>query len=142
MVCFSRGLRLSASLAFCAWLGAMVPATSADLGPQPVEQLPQPVPPLNQWQFSFTPYAWLPWISGDVVVKGRPFDVAVDPAQIIDALNWPDIVPAWMSYTEARRGPLSLFNDIVWADVSRLGRLQQNVPPQASHRDIWRQRQR
>jgi hypothetical protein len=96
----------------------MVPATSADLGPQPVEQLPQPVPPLNQWQFSFTPYAWLPWISGDVVVKGRPFDVAVDPAQIIDALNWPDIVPVWMSYTEARRGPLSLFNDIVYANVN------------------------
>jgi len=52
------------------------------------------------------------------VVKGRPFDVAVDPAQIIDALNWPDIVPAWFSYAEARRGPLSLFNDIVWADLS------------------------
>ena len=49
-----------------------------------------------------------------MVVKGRTLDVAVDPAQIIDALNWPDIVPAWFSYTEARRGPLSLFNDIVW----------------------------
>ena len=118
MVCFSRGLGLSASLAFCAWLGAMVPATSADLGPQPVEQLPQPVPPLNQWQFSFTPYAWLPWISGDVVVKGRPFDVAIDPADLITHLDWPDIVPVWMSYTEARRGPLSLFNDIVYANVN------------------------
>ena len=117
MVCISRGLLL-ATFALCGWLGAIVPATSADLGPQPVEQLPQPVPPLSQWQFSFTPYAWLPWISGDVVVKGRPFDVAVDPAQIIDSLNWPDIVPAWMSYTEARRGPLSLFNDIVWADLT------------------------
>ena len=76
------------------------------------------MPPLSQWQFSFTPYAWLPWISGDVVVKGRTLDVAVDPAQIIDSLNWPDIVPAWMSYAEARRGPLSLFNDIVWADLA------------------------
>src|SRR5262245_33406149 len=108
---------LLASLTFCAWLGAMVPATSADLGPQPVEQLPQPAPPLGQWQFSFTPYLWLPWISGDVVVKRRTLDVAVDPAQIIDALDWPDIVPVWMSYTEARRGPLSLFNDIVWANL-------------------------
>jgi hypothetical protein len=116
MVCFSRGLLL-ATFALCGWLGAVVPATSADLGPQPVEQLPQPVPPLNQWQFSFTPYLWLPWISGDVVVKGRTLDVAVDPAQVIDALNWPDIVPALMSYAEARRGPLSLFNDVVWADL-------------------------
>ena len=140
MVCFSRGLRLSASLALCAWLGAIVPAASADLGPQPVEQLPQPVPPPSQWQFSFTPYAWLPWISGDVVVKGRPLDVAVDPAQIIDALNWPDIVPVWMSYAEARRGPLSLFNDIVWADLAGSEGFTRNVPRQASHRDIWRQR--
>jgi hypothetical protein len=52
-----------------------------------------------------------------VVVKRRTLDVAVDPAQIIDALNWPDIVPAWFSYAEARRGPLSLFNDIVWANL-------------------------
>jgi len=79
------------------------------------------VPPLSQWQFSFTPYLWLPWMTGDVVVKGRTLDVAVDPAQLIDHLNWPDIVPAWMSHAEARRGPLSLFNDIVWADVTGSG---------------------
>jgi hypothetical protein len=99
-------------------LFAATDALSADLGPQPREPLAEPVPPLSQWQFSFTPYLWLPWISGDVVVKGRGLDVAVDPAQVIDHLNWPDIVPAWMSYAEARRGPLSLFNDIVWADVA------------------------
>ena len=112
---------LFASVAVWGWLGAIVPATSADLGPQPFEQLPQPVPPLNQWQFSFTPYLWLPWMTGDVVVKDRTLDVSVDPAQLIDHLNWPDIVPAWMSHAEARRGPLSLFNDIVWADVTGSG---------------------
>src|SRR5262245_50000647 len=104
------------SCAFCAWLGTIVPAASADLGPQP--RLAEPMPSPSQWQFSFTPYAWLPWISGDVVVKGRTLDVAVDPAQIIDALDWPDIVPVWMSHAEARRGPLSLFNDVVWADLA------------------------
>jgi len=31
------------------------------------------------------------------------------------------IVPAWMSHAEARRGPLSLFNDIVWGDVTGSG---------------------
>jgi len=91
------------------------PAASTDLGPEP--RLAEPIPATNQWQFSFTSYAWLPWISGDVVVKRRTLDVAVDPAQIIDALDWRDIVPVWMSYTEARRGPLSLFNDTVWADL-------------------------
>jgi hypothetical protein len=97
------------------------PGLGADLGPQPRYQLPQPAPPLSQWQFSFTPYLWLPWMTGDVVVKGRTLDVSVDPAQLIDHLNWPDIVPAWMSHAEARRGPLSLFNDIVWADVTGSG---------------------
>jgi hypothetical protein len=109
---------LLASLAFCAWLGTIVPATSADLGPQPREPLAEPAPPLSQWQFNFTPYLWLPWISGDLVVKGRPLDVAIDPADIINHLDWPSIVPAWMSYMEARRGPMSLFNDIVYTNVS------------------------
>jgi hypothetical protein len=117
MVGISRGL-LFASCALCGWLVAVVPATSADLGPQPREQLAEPAPPLSQWQYSLTPYLWLPWISGDVVVKGRSLDVAVDPAEIIDHLDWPIIVPAWMSHAEARRGPLSLFNDIVWTQLS------------------------
>jgi hypothetical protein len=97
------------------------PAASADLGPPPPAQLAAPAPPPSQWQFSFTTYGWLPWITGDVVVRGRTLDVAVDPSQVIDALNWPDIVPAWFSHAEARRGPLSLFNDVVWADFSGSG---------------------
>jgi hypothetical protein len=116
MVGISRGL-IFASCALCGWLAVIVPATSADLGPQPVEPLAPPASPLSQWQFSFTPYLWLPWMTGDVTIKGRTADVNVDPSQLIDALNWPDIVPAWMSHIEARRGPLSLFNDVVWADV-------------------------
>jgi hypothetical protein len=106
---------------FCGLFAATGPAVGADLGPQPYGPLTEPVPPPSQWQFSFTPYLWLPWMTGDVVVKGRTLDVAVDPAQLIDHLNWPDIVPAWMSHAEARRGPLSLFNDIVWADVTGSG---------------------
>ena len=102
------GLIIGAS----ALLGAAWPAASADFG-----SAPPTVAPASQWQFSFTPYGWLPWISGDVVVKRRALDVAVDPVQLIDHLDWPDIVPIWMSYTEARRGPLSLFNDIVYANV-------------------------
>ena len=116
-MCFSRALPL-ATVALCGLLLETAPAVSADLGPQPREPLAEPAPTLSQWQFSFTPYLWLPWISGDVVVKGRAFDVAIDPADIINHLDWPSIVPAWMSYMEARRGLLSLFNDIVYTNVN------------------------
>ena len=127
MIVHRRRLLVTVAVALCGLVLETVPGLSADLGPEPREQLPQPVPPLSQWEFSFTPYLWLPWISGDVVVKGRGFDVAVDPAQIITALDWPTIVPAWMSHAEARRGPLSLFNDIVWADVSGGGGFSRTV---------------
>jgi hypothetical protein len=112
----------AAALAICGLLLDTSTGLSADLGAEPT--LPQPAPPLSQWQFSFTPYLWLPWMTGDVVVKGRTLDVAVDPAQLIDHLDWSDIVPAWFSHAEARRGPLSLFNDVVWADVSGSGGFQ------------------
>jgi hypothetical protein len=114
--------RVSAiAVALCGLLLETAPGLSADLGPEPGEQLPQPAPPLSQWQYSFTPYLWLPWISGNVVVRGRGLDVAVDPAQVIDHLDWPTIIPAWMSHAEASRGLLSLFNDIVYADVTGSG---------------------
>ena len=112
---------VGAAVTFCGLLLALGPASGADLGPQPREQLAELLPPPSQWQFSFTPYLWLPSISGDMVVKGRSFDVAVDPTQILDHLDWPTIVPAWMSYAEARRGSLSLFNDVVYTQLSGSG---------------------
>lgn len=120
--------RLSFGLAatFCELLAVMGPAASADLGPQPREQLAELPPPPSQWQFSFTPYGWLPWISGNMVVKGRALDVAVDPIQIIDHLDW-STLPIWMSYAEARRGPLSLFNDVVYAQLSGSGGFTRSV---------------
>jgi hypothetical protein len=120
--------RLSFGLAaaLCALPAVMGPAASADLGPESREQLAEPPPPLSQWQFSFTPYGWLPWISGNMVVKGRALDVAVDPIEIIDHLDW-STLPMWMSYAEARRGPLSLFNDIVYAQLSGAGGFTRSV---------------
>jgi hypothetical protein len=119
-MCFSRALRL-ATVTLCGLFGVTGPATSADLGPGAEPRLIEQIAPLSQWQLSFTPYGWLPWISGNMVVKGRALDVAVDPSQVINHLDWSDIVPVWMSYTEARRGPLSLFNDIVYANLSGSG---------------------
>lgn len=117
MACVKGFSFVGVAAATCSLLLAVDPAASADLGPQPREQLAEPAPPPSQWQFSYTQYGWLPWLSGNMVVKGRPFDVAVDPAQIIDALDWSHL-PAWFSYAEARRGPLSFFNDVVYARLS------------------------
>jgi hypothetical protein len=117
---FGRVSFVAVTAPLCVLLAAH-PAKSADLGPPPGEQLAEPAPPPSQWQFTFTPYGWLPWISGNMVVKGRALDVAVDPSEIINHLDWPDIVPVWASYAEARHGPLSLFNDIVWTDLSGSG---------------------
>ncbi len=102
-----------APLVVCLVLAAQSPARATDLYTPPAPIAPPP----SGWQVSFTPYLWLPWMTGDVMIKGRAANVNIDPSQLINALNWPDIVPAWMSHIEARRGPLSLFNDVVWTDV-------------------------
>jgi hypothetical protein len=121
VTCVRRFAFGGVAITLCSVLLAVSPAASADLGPPPGEQLAEPAPLPSQWQFSFTPYGWLPWVSGNMVVKGRNLDVAVDPSQIINSLDWPSIVPMWMSYAEARRGQLSLFNDIVYANLSGSG---------------------
>ncbi len=86
-------------------------ASSADLG-----RATEPVPPASQWTFTFTPYSWLPWVTGDTVVEGRKFDVDVTPWEIVEHLD--DLDFMWMSYMEARRGPIGLFTDIVYAKFS------------------------
>ena len=122
-----------------AMLGAAGPAVSADFGGQN-RRIVQPVAVPSQWSFSFTPYGWIPWISGDMVVKGRAFDVAVDPIQLFDHLDW-STLPGWMSYAEARHGPLSLFNDIIYANVTGSGGVSRSVSGGGSHRDLWSRRQ-
>jgi len=58
-----------------------------------------------------------PWMSGSSVIKGRSFDVSIDPSDVFGHLDW-STLPAWMSYAEARRGPIGLFNDVVYASLS------------------------
>ncbi|MGD9920358.1 MAG: hypothetical protein AB7V13_02780 [Pseudorhodoplanes sp.] len=94
---------------------------AAELGPTP----PQGAP--GAWTFSFTTYAWTPWISGDATVKGRSFDVDITPSQVLDALDWSGI-PAWFSYVEARNGRVSLFNDIAYAQLTGSGDFAKTGP--------------
>ncbi|MCK9912407.1 hypothetical protein MXD81_24850, partial [Microbacteriaceae bacterium K1510] len=51
----------------------------------------QPGP--SGWRFQYTPYAWLPWINGDVTVRGRDFSIDQNPAQLLGSLDF-----AYMSY--------------------------------------------
>ncbi len=111
-----REFRLIAS-ALLALMGCTGPAASADLGGTQ-EQVPvESATRASPWSFTFTLYGWLPWMSGDMAVKGRPFNVDISPDQIIQNLDWSGI-PIWMSYAEARNGRISLFNDIVYANIS------------------------
>lgn len=92
----------------------VAPASSADLGEGTARPLATAQSP---WTFTFTAYGWLPWLSGNTTIKGRTFDVQVDPVEMLEHLDW-STLPAWMSYAEARRGPISVFNDIVYANIS------------------------
>ncbi len=92
------------------------PAVSGDL-PSGDAGSGSPARPASDWTYSFTTYAWTPWLSGDLTIKGRSFDVDVTAGQVLEALDWSGI-PAWFSYAEARKGRLTLFNDIAYAKLS------------------------
>jgi hypothetical protein len=123
MVAISRG-PLLASFALCGWLGAIVPATSADLGPQPREPLVEPAPPPSQWQFSFTPYGWATSINGSATARGHTVDVN---ESFIDIVEKSDSLMALMGFFEARKGPFALFTDVVWADLTFNGEREFDV---------------
>ena len=91
-----------------AMLGAAGTATSADLGSGA-----GPVAPASRWRLNFTPYGWLPFLTGDVTVKGRTVGLDVNPIQVLEHL---ERVP-FMGYAEARNGPLALYSDIFYANL-------------------------
>ena len=67
--------------------------------------------------FHSRPTPGLLWISGDLTIKGRSFDVDVTVGQVLDALDW-SAIDSWFSYAEARNGNLTLFNDIAYAKLA------------------------
>jgi hypothetical protein len=104
-VAFFCGTVGCAGVAFCADLAQGAAARSASFQNA------------GGWSFAFTSYSWIPWMSGNSVIKGRSFDVSIDPSDVFGHLDW-STLPAWMSYAEARRGPIGLFNDVVYASLS------------------------
>jgi hypothetical protein len=67
--------------------------------------------PPSKWTYQFTPYGWVPWVQGDATVRGRHFDVYASPVTVLEDLDF-----AWMSYMQAKRGPLTLFADVIYGD--------------------------
>jgi len=65
------------------------------------------------WSIYATPYGWLPFLDGGVTVAGRTTNLNVNPVQVLEHL---ERVP-WMSYVEARKGPLGFYNDIFYANL-------------------------
>ena len=68
------------------------------------------------WTYQFTTYGWVPWVSGDAVVKGRSFSVEETPIEVLEDLHM-----AWMSYQQAKNGPLTLFSDVIYASLGAKG---------------------
>ena len=101
---------------FCGTIGYADTGFGADLG-QGISGRSASAQNADGWSFVFTSYGWIPWMSGSSVIKGRSFDVNVDPSDIFGHLDW-STLPAWMSYAEARKGPIGLFNDVVYASLS------------------------
>ncbi len=129
MIVHRSGLVTGLPLLLGFLFGGTDPATSAGLGPQPPQTYAQPLPAPNPWQFTFTPYGWLMGIDGDVTVRGHTVDVN---ESFIDLVENSDSLIALMGYFEARRGPLALFTDVVWADLSFSGELQGQSNPIAN----------
>src|SRR5690606_31891174 len=80
-------------------------------------------PPANlsearpQWTVHATPYGWLPFLNGTSTIRGRTTDIDLNPIDVLEDL---DAAP-WMSYTELRKGPLVLYNDIFYAKLGASG---------------------
>jgi len=108
------GKRACSGIIVCATIAMVVAqsASAADLGSGPVERQERPLL-ASPWTVSAMPYLWLPWLQGDVTVKGVTGSLYVNPYQVLEHL---ERMP-WMSYIEARNGPLVLYNDIFYAKL-------------------------
>ena len=90
-------------------LGAPAGAVDATSPKPSLKQVP---PIASPWQFQFTPYAWLIFVTGDQKIGSRTYDVNTN---IFDIIDKSDHLYAWMSYQELRNGPFSLYTDVIWS---------------------------
>lgn len=94
-------------------LGSLIAIVAFVTGAATVARAEEPVVQADEWTVSFTPYGWLPFLNGDVTVRGRTVEVDINPIQVIEHL---ERVP-WFSYAEARKGRLAFYNDLFYANL-------------------------
>jgi hypothetical protein len=114
-------------VSFAGLFATTAPAASADLEAQ--QRLAEPTRPVSPWQFSFTPYGWMLNVNGNVTARGHTVDVNDSFFEIVEKS---DSLMALMGYFEARKGPFSLFADVVWADLGFPGHAQDDFNRQVS----------
>ena len=90
----------------------LLAVTTAGFFPTAVQA--QPVKPADRWEFSVTPYLWLPTISGTLNYQAPPGSgggpqVQVGPIDYLEALRFVLMVTG-----EARKGGELMFTDIVY----------------------------
>jgi len=86
--------------------------TAAD----PAAKLAVASPQEREWSYTFTPYAWLTFMSGSQTVKGRTVPVDTNVFQLLERSQ--SLVP-FMGYFEARyQDRLGLFVDLMYANIT------------------------
>lgn len=105
-----RHMSCQAVLSLCVLTGARGAAHAADLAPAP----PPVIEMSPAWSFRVVPYGWLISMNGTQTVRGR--SVKVD-ASFIDIVKDSDTLLALMGTFEARRGPITLYTDLVWTKI-------------------------
>jgi hypothetical protein len=71
-------------------------------------------PPASAWSFYFTPYFWAPSITGTSTIRGRSLDIDASFIDIARRSEIPKDLFGLMGAFEARRGPWSLYADLVY----------------------------
>ena len=116
MVQFARSFLVGWPVALRGLLGSITSAATADLYTgAPRDMAVEPLASPSQWQFDFTPYAWLIGVNGNATARGRTVDFDVS---FFDLVEKSDSLMALTGYFEARKGPFSFFTDVVWQDLS------------------------
>jgi len=114
MTCLSKNSCAVIVVCIAATFGAAQTVAGADLGSGPPPLGENQLSSARPWILSFTPYSWLSGLNGETTAKGRTTDIDVSPIKVLEHL---DGMP-WMSYAEARKGRLALYNDIVYAPLA------------------------
>jgi len=79
-------------------------------------QIASPTQPADQWKFTIAPYAWTPFMKGEIDIKGSTVRLDIDPIDLIEDLDF-----VLQLHGEATKGPWTLFLDPTYIKISPSG---------------------